>query len=366
MDCHSERAMQGGGAGRQEKHERGDQAGNRIQRAAAEYAGAWALAAAALTGAGAWAVAPRLPHERRGHGVASISDVPYAHRGLHDAGSGLSAPSAAAVAYTALARRMAGRAGFGSDSRAGSGPGVGHEARAVPLAPENSLAAFAAACEAGYGIELDIQLTRNGQVVVHDEDMRRVSGDPRMVRNLTYAELCGIPLFDSAQHVPLFSDVLALVAGRVPLIVEYKMGERYDGDLMVHGDALLRSYRGPYVIESFHPQAVAWYRGHRPEVCRGQLAEMPELGDWNPRAAVLRSAGLLLFDWLGRPDFIAYDWRGGSRLPVRFARRLGAATVSWTVRGEAEQMASTPYFDRMIFESFIPGDSQPGGSADSR
>lgn len=244
------------------------------------------LAGAAAAGAAAWAIAPRSFSDKRDNYVPSIPDVWYAHRGLHDAGSGLTAQYAAESGeYVALARRMAMKAGYGTPECVG------------PIAPENSLAAFAAACEAGYGIELDIQLTMDGQVVVaHDETLMRVAGDPRRICDLTYDELTRIPLYPMPsrpgcelaepvpnaveapglvmtparpplgyyQHVPLFSDVLKVVAGRVPLIVEYKI----DGsdwtprceELMEKGDALLQAYAGPYVVESFHPMAMRWYR----------------------------------------------------------------------------------------------------------
>ncbi|NMN00565.1 glycerophosphodiester phosphodiesterase [Bifidobacterium sp. DSM 109958] len=324
-------------------------------------------------GAGALAIAPRLNIDKRRYRVPGIPEVPYAHRGLHDAGSGLTDEYAGAEseAYVALAREMAVKAGYASADFEGS------------IAPENSLAAFAAACEAGYGIELDLQLTADGQVVVvHDSDLERVAGDPRRIADLTYAELVDIPLFPApakpgdaeakpldaagagatagySQHVPLFADVLRVVAGRVPIIVEYKFDDYEwtdrDDELMEKGDALLRAYDGPYVIESFHPGAVNWYKENRPEVNRGQLAEAAPFGTGG-KAVTEWFAGLLAFDWLGRPDFIAYDWHGGATPQVRLARTMGATTVSWTVRSAAELAESAPHFDRFIFESFVPAE----------
>ncbi|MCI1644492.1 MAG: glycerophosphodiester phosphodiesterase [Bifidobacterium crudilactis] len=341
------------------------------------------FAGAAAAGLGAWALAPRGPRGRSNAGVSAtpngipgqeiyedspIPNVHFAHRGLHDAGSGLTAGYLAeSVDYVTLAREMAQKAGYGVGVS-----GV--------IAPENSLASFAAACEAGFGIELDLQLTKDGHVVVvHDDNLARVAGVDRNIADLTYAQLCRIPLFPSpakagdarvetvsedipeaqsgdeyAQYVPLLTEVLAVVDGRVPLIVEYKMGEDFDEELMTRGDAILRGYQGPYVIESFHPMAVNWYRNHRPEVCRGQLAEAESFACGNVREVKRTLAGSLLFNWLGRPDFVAFDWHGGDGFPVRSARSLGAITVSWTVRSSAEQEASDPYFDYMIFESFVP------------
>ena len=337
------------------------------------------IGGAVAAGAVAWAVKPRAFTDRLDNYVPAVPDVWYAHRGLHDAGSGLSPEYAAESGdYVALARRMAMQAGYGD-------PLID-----APIAPENSLASFAAACEAGYGIELDIQLTADGQVVVvHDADLLRVAGDPRRVDELTYDELTRIPLFpgcrpgaervesaasadgrardggtaahdggDGAafQHVPLFADVLRVVAGRVPLIVEYKFDDNAawsarDDELMEKGDALLEAYDGAYVVESFHPGAMNWYKTHRPQVCRGQLAWPAKIDEdgWKEWLA-----GFLVFDWLSRPDFVAYDWTGGHLPQVRAARAMGATAVSWTVRSTDEFARCDDFFDRHIFEAFVP------------
>ena len=288
------------------------------------------LAGVAAAGAAVWAVAPRTFNDKRRNFVPSIPEVWYAHRGLHDAGSGLvnvadiadyagdnpvsaqSDTTGQSIAenddYVALARAMAIKAGYGSADTTG------------PIAPENSLAAFAAACEAGYGIELDVQLTLDGQVVVvHDADLLRV-------------------------------------AGRAPLIVEYKFSNNRAWDerseeLMEKGHALLEAYDGPYVVESFHPGAVNWYKEHHPEVCRGQLSWPAKL---DKHGAAEWTAGLLAFNWLSRPDFVAYDWTGGASPQVKLARSMGATAVSWTVRSSEELAQCEPYFDRHIFEAFVP------------
>lgn len=334
----------------------------------------------AAAGLAAWAVAPRARRDAITHAVPGLPRVWYAHRGLHDAGSGLTdAYLAHSGEYVALARRMALRAGYGSADATG------------PIAPENSLAAFAAACEAGFGIELDIQLTRDGRVVVvHDSTLMRVAGDPRRIGELTYEQLCAIPLFPApalpgdavaapvkegaaatssgytqsgyAQHVPLLSDVLRLVDGRVPLIVEYKMPslEQWDDgceSLMEKGDALLRDYQGEYVVESFHPGALRWYRMNDPAVCRGQLASRADLHEDGLKAWL---AGELSLNWMSRPDFVAYDWSDGNAPAVRLSRFLGAVMVSWTVRSPEEYQRARTMFDRHIIESFVPSDDVPG------
>ncbi|NMN02438.1 glycerophosphodiester phosphodiesterase family protein [Bifidobacterium panos] len=338
------------------------------------------IGGAVIAGMALWAIAPRSFSDKQHSCTSCLPDVLYAHRGLHDAGSGLTKKYARhSGPYVELARRMAIKAGYGNARVKG------------PIAPENSLAAFAAACEAGYGIELDVRRTRDGQIVVaHDRTLLRVAGDPRAIENLTYDELTRIPLFPTAkpgdataeplpgsqerparvstpaappkgyhQHVPLLSEVLKLVDGRVPLIVEYKSVNEFswdarDEDLMEKGHALLKGYEGPYAVESFHPTAVNWYKEHWPEVYRGQVAHWPSAD--NDKSIDLKryAAGLLAFDWRSRPDFIAYDWRGGSMPQVRLARLLGAVPVSWTVRSHEELAQAERDFDHHIFEAFVP------------
>ncbi|WEV68049.1 glycerophosphodiester phosphodiesterase family protein [Bifidobacterium sp. ESL0769] len=338
------------------------------------------LAGAALVGAGLWALAPRSREDRERQNVMSMPDVFYAHRGLHDAGSGLTKQYRKTDDdYIELARRMARKAGYG----------VGPENDERPIAPENSLAAFAAACEAGYGIELDLQLTADNKVVVvHDPDLLRVAGCPLRIADLTYDELRHIPLFPNPsvygdakaetlsqaeleaekimplpqqsqyQHVPLFSDVLKVVAGRVPMIVEYKFeGNEWGARqklLMESGDALLRGYDGPYVVESFNPLAMRWYRQNHPEVFRGQLAQPSGFTGKSIENAVAWLAGKLGFNWISRPDFVAYDWSGGHSLPLRLVRALGVVPVAWTPRSAEELQHCGRDFDYFIFESFVP------------
>ncbi|WP_276829974.1 glycerophosphodiester phosphodiesterase family protein [Bifidobacterium coryneforme] len=312
-------------------------------------------------GAWCWALAPGLPVVTGRRKPVGLSRKPYAHRGLHDAGSGM---ESAELSPGQEAYRNRVHACLAAEVQVADDKVV---------APENSLAAFEAACKAGYGIELDVHLSRDGQVVViHDGDLRRVAGDNRAVADLTYAELQRIPLRSGAtvqggkstetsagspkpQYVPLLSDVLALVDGRVPLVVEIKMDRGLDRELMRKTDALLSGYQGDYVIESFNVLALAWYRKHRPEVARGQLA-VPYHGRVNsPDSALRWMAGSLLFNWLGRPDFVAYEWHGGHSLPMRIYRFLGGTPVAWTVRSERAQEESRPDFDGIIFESYLPG-----------
>ena len=216
--------------------------------------------------------------------------------------------------------------------------------------PENSLKAFSLAVEAGYGMELDVQLSRDGQVVVfHDDTLDRACGVAARVDELDLAELQKLPLFGTDERIPLFADVLALVAGRTPLIVELKNGPRND-ELCEKTWALLRTYQGHYCIESFNPLIVAWFRFHAPAVLRGQLAQLPE--DFVRGGRKITEALLLgntLLTVAARPQFIAY--RIGPRpLSVRFAEKLGAMPVGWTSHSRDSEAGR----DAVIFEYYTP------------
>lgn len=220
--------------------------------------------------------------------------------------------------------------------------------------PENSLAAFAAAADAGYGIELDIQLSRDGEVVVfHDDTLARVCGVNGRVDAFTLAELRAMCLCGTDQHIPLFSEVLQLVDGRVPLIVELKMGP-HNKELCEKGLALLRAYKGTYCIESFHPMIVAWFRKNAPDIYRGQLSDAPsafknENQPWLTRFAL----GTLLTNVVARPQFIAY---GPHKAPftVALVHTMGAAPICWTVRDTDDIATKQDENDTVIFEYYTP------------
>jgi glycerophosphoryl diester phosphodiesterase len=220
--------------------------------------------------------------------------------------------------------------------------------------PENTLAAFQKAVEAGYGIELDVQLTKDEKAVVfHDFNLKRICQVEGEVSDFTYEELQAFPVCGTEERIPLFSDVLKLVAGRVPLLVELKY-KGLHSHVCEQADACLQKYQGEYVIESFHPRALWWYRRHRPDVCRGQLSMnfQHQEGNYNPPQL---AASYLLFNFLGNPDFIAYDLRDRKALSLTVCRKLfRCPTAAWTVRSRAQLETARETYDAFIFEGFLP------------
>lgn len=221
-------------------------------------------------------------------------------------------------------------------------------------APENSRKAFQKAVDAGFGIELDIQLTRDKvPVVFHDYTLKRICGADGKVSDYTYEELKQFHLAKSAETIPTLKEILALVGGRVPLIVEFKV-EWADLSLCMVAAPILDQYTGVYCMESFNPLAVLWYRRKRKKVVRGQLSQdfSCEKEYKGPLYFALQH---LLLNFLTKPDFVAFHHEHHSRLSRRLCRSLyGNTAVAWTIRSENELAEAKKHFDLFIFDSFIP------------
>ncbi len=215
--------------------------------------------------------------------------------------------------------------------------------------PENSLEAFRLAGRAGYGAELDVQLTKDGQVVVfHDDTLDRVCGVSGRVDEKSYDELRLLTLCGTNQRIPLLTEVLEVYGGRGPLIVELKTGRR-NRELCEKTYAILAEYPGQVCIESFNPLILRWFRFHAKDLLRGQLATRTRDygGTVTPKQAFLLSHCLLNF--LSRPQFIAYSL--GYRPPtVRLAEAMGALRFGWTAHNERAER----HRDGVIFEFYRP------------
>lgn len=219
--------------------------------------------------------------------------------------------------------------------------------------PENSLPAFQRAVERGYGAELDVQRTRDGQIVVfHDDSMLRACGVDRPIRDFTYAELQQYPLFGTEERIPLFTDVLQLFNGRQPLIVELKYGP--DWVLLCEATRqLLDEYRGPACVESFHPSMVRWFRRNDPARLRGQLSEAACFSRKHLSLPLAFMMSRLLTNCLTRPQFIAYRV-GPKPFSVRASEDLGAMKVLWTAREIEQHDRRMGENDAVIFEGYEP------------
>lgn len=265
----------------------------------------WIAAAGGILGLYALAV-----QGRRGHpGLKALRGWRYAHRGLH--GNGI---------------------------------------------PENSMAAFRAALEHGYGIELDVHLLKDGTLaILHDHDLLRTTGIPGKIEDLTREDLSRCFLEGTGETIPLFSDVLALYDGKAPLIVELKPTAGNVAALTEAACKMLDGYKGVYCLESFDPRCVHWLKKNRPELIRGQLAENFVAAKGPLPLPVKLMLTLQLENFLNMPDFVAFKYVDRKNLGNFLVRRLWKLeSVTWTVRSQEDLDTAEKEGYIPIFEGFRP------------
>lgn len=258
----------------------------------------------------AWAIRPNLPRRD----ITPLMGYDYAHRGLWNTND----------------------------------PGEGNRS-------ENSLAGFRAAVEKGYGIELDVHRTKDGVLVVHhDDSLKRLTGKDIHIADSTFAEVraCKLP---NGEPIPTYDEVLDVVAGRIPMVVEVKVENGNHATLCQAVYERMQRYEGPWCLESFSPLAVQWFRVNAPEIIRGQLAYDGAGTGKTPRE-FLRNLGIasMLQNFFSRPDFIAFSassvkWHS---LPIHILRQMKPWFVAWTVRSQADMDRYRSQWDLQIFEKF--------------
>lgn len=219
------------------------------------------------------------------------------------------------------------------------------------LAPENSIPAFKEALKRHLGIELDIHLTKDGRVVVfHDDDLLRMCHTNGTIESKTYEELRHLYLGNTSEHIPLLTEVLSLVRGRVPLLIELKLPGK-DTLLCQKTQEILNSYQGPYMVQSFNTLVLHWYRTNAPSVLRGQLSSNL-MKDKEKNVMFLRFLSrFLLLNLLGQPDFISYKYKDRKNLSLFLLQYLYRTPVAvWTLRNVADYNAAKKVYNIMIFE----------------
>lgn len=223
--------------------------------------------------------------------------------------------------------------------------------------PENSMAAFKLAKEAGYGVELDVHLLSDGSLaVIHDSLLQRTTGASGYVEDLTADQLAAYKLEGTEETIPLFADVLTMFDGSVPLIVELKCTRNNFAPLCAKTCEALADYQGAYCLESFDPRCIRWLRKNRPELIRGQLTENYLLSKssklpWYLKFALTNQ----ILNFLLLPDFVAYRFRDCRTLSNWFARSLwGTQGVTWTLRSQSEYDEAVKDGWIPIFENFRP------------
>jgi glycerophosphoryl diester phosphodiesterase len=221
--------------------------------------------------------------------------------------------------------------------------------------PENSLAAVEAAVAAGYGVELDVQLSADGRAMVfHDSSLQRMCGRADLVHKMSAADLARTHLLGTAETVPTLADALDLIGGRVPLLVEIKKEWGDCADIDRATAECLGDYPGQAAVQSFEPQVCIWFKQHRPDTPRGWISCRKDK-NWLGMPALEKFRRSLFIDQIGaEPDFFVYDHRDLPFWPVEGVRETGKPVLVYTVKSETDAARAQPYVDNIIFEGFQP------------
>ena len=219
--------------------------------------------------------------------------------------------------------------------------------------PENTLTAIRLAIEKGYGIECDINVLKDGTVVVfHDNNLKRLTGKNEYLINLNYDEIRDITILDSSEKIPTLKEVLDIVNCRVPLLIELKpLG---DNKLLCEKFIeTIRGYQGAYAIHSFNPYIVHWFKRNHPTIIRGQITEFFK-DDPKMKKITKYLMKTMFFNIFTKPDFINY---GIKDLPNKYCDKIykrGVCVISYASRGQREFDMVRNHYDNSVFEFFVP------------
>ena len=222
--------------------------------------------------------------------------------------------------------------------------------------PENSLSAFACAIKHGCGIELDVQLSADGEVMVfHDANLKRMCGIDKRIRELTCAELKSIRLGNSSQTIPTLDEVLSLVRGRVTLLIEIK-SFGMDEALCKKIAQKLDSYSGAFAVQSFSPLIIRWFTQYRPSYARGLIvSRLTKKNQPKMSRSICIALSYLFFNLITRPDFISVNFEHRKNLSFLLCTKIfGASGFVWTVRSDNCYATVKKEGYHAIFECFIP------------
>jgi len=219
--------------------------------------------------------------------------------------------------------------------------------------PENSLLAFKKAIDYGYGIECDVNVTKDGQVVVfHDLNLKRLCGVDISLQDVTYDEIKDFRLLNTNEHIPLLTECLALVKGKVPLLIELKPKGNYKL-LCESFMKVMDQYKGVYAIHSFNPMILYWFKKNHPNIIRGQITEYFK-NDEQMKPLFKYLMKTMFFNRFTKPDFINY---GIKDLPNKYVTKLyqkGMCVISYCARNELEFQMVKNHYDNAVFEFFRP------------
>ena len=207
---------------------------------------------------------------------------------------------------------------------------------------ENTLEAFKLSIKKGYAIELDVRMTKDKQIVVfHDNNTKRLTKKDLIVEENTYQELNN----QNILHIPLLTEVLELVKGKVPLLIEIKPTKK-DYELAPHLMTILNNYEGKYAIQSFNPKVLYWFRKNYPQILRGQLSMKYTKHKISSIKKYILSK--MLFNKITKPNFISYKYNELNIEQIKKYKKQNIYVIGWTITNEKEYNHYKKYYDNLI------------------
>lgn len=220
--------------------------------------------------------------------------------------------------------------------------------------PENSLSAFENALKNNYAIELDVQFTKDKEVVVfHDENLKRMTNDTRNIEDVNYDELKNLRLGNTNEIIPTLEEVLELVDSKVAILIEIKDCKDYI-ELSEKTYEILKGYEGNYAIQSFNPFILEWYKNNASEVIRGQLSGTFTEGSESLNSFEKFALKNMLLNFKSKPNYIGYDLEGIPKSKLESLRKKGVPIIVWTVKNKEDMEKAYKYSDNITFENFLP------------
>lgn len=217
--------------------------------------------------------------------------------------------------------------------------------------PENSLGAFQNAVKHNFAIELDVRLLKdNTPVIFHDTNVKRMCGVDKELRDMTYNDLEELFLNNSKYHIPTLMEVLKLVNGQVPIMIELKPIKSNKNHILertVYN--LITNYEGNVAVKSFNPFTMLWFKKNAPHILRGMLSSFFE-HTYMPKLYKFFVKRLTLFNKI-QPDFISYDYR---YLPNKYVSKRNVPVIAWTITSSELEKEALKFADNVVFERYIP------------
>lgn len=214
---------------------------------------------------------------------------------------------------------------------------------------ENTLEAIKLALNKNYIIEIDVHITKDNQIIVfHDYTTKRLLKKDLTVEDITYEGINNQDIF----HIPTLKEVLDLVDGKVPLLIEIKQLRKV-GHLEEELMNILNNYKGEYAIQSFNPKVLLWFKKHYPSILRGQLSfSFKRTKFFKIKKIFLKS---MFLNFLTKPNFISYKYNELSERKLKKLKKKNIKVLGWTVKSKKDFKKYSHYYDNLICEDFING-----------